>query len=200
MPTTPGGLPYPNSTDPVANGAQDIQDLAEAVDNNLGLWLVKTQTATSGTVLNITNCFNSDFDNYRVIVSGYRLSSSASGLTLKLGTGTAVSSAYYWAGLLFTSYAASPVIASHGGANVASFEVPIVGGNTTDAAGLIEIYSPNKNKETTIVAHGSDSRVGGAPRQTYSGFHNGTNQFTSLHIAANNAFASIHVAVYGYRK
>jgi hypothetical protein len=70
MPTTPGGLPYPNSTDPVANGAQDIQDLAEAVDNNLGLWHVGTFTA-SGTsrALVCDNIFTSDYDFYRIYFS-----------------------------------------------------------------------------------------------------------------------------------
>lgn len=32
MPETPSGLPYPAATDPVANGAADIQALAEAID------------------------------------------------------------------------------------------------------------------------------------------------------------------------
>ena len=69
MPTTPAGLPYPSGTDPVANGAQDIQDLAEAVDPGLGLWLVKTQTFSSATTaINVDNCFSSDFQNYKVIM------------------------------------------------------------------------------------------------------------------------------------
>jgi hypothetical protein len=32
MPNTPGGLPYPDATDPVAEGAANIQALAQAVD------------------------------------------------------------------------------------------------------------------------------------------------------------------------
>jgi hypothetical protein len=46
MPTTPGGLPYPLGSDPVANGAQDIQDLAEAIDNR-GKWTSYTPVLSS---------------------------------------------------------------------------------------------------------------------------------------------------------
>jgi hypothetical protein len=69
MPTTPAGLPYPLDTDPVANGALDIQNLAESVDQKLlttgvawlpftpnfrpdtGIWFVApTNTGTYGRI------------------------------------------------------------------------------------------------------------------------------------------------------
>ena len=51
MPSTPIGLPYPNSSDPVANGAQDIQDLAEAVDSKLRI----LQVVYGGTTTEVSN-------------------------------------------------------------------------------------------------------------------------------------------------
>jgi hypothetical protein len=81
MPNTfPANLPYPNSFDPVANGAQNIEDLAEAVNDGGGLWKIATFTA-SGTsrALVCDNIFTSGYENYKIHV---KLVSPASNNTL----------------------------------------------------------------------------------------------------------------------
>jgi len=49
MPNTPGGLPYPDPTDPVSAGADNIRNLAQALDV-VGMWIAaaaqNVQTAT----------------------------------------------------------------------------------------------------------------------------------------------------------
>jgi len=46
MGTTPNGLPYPEPTDPVAQGAAAIKALAEAVDPRVGARAIATGQAT----------------------------------------------------------------------------------------------------------------------------------------------------------
>lgn len=47
MGTTPLGFPYPESTDFVTDGAQAIEDLALAIDSNLGAWTTYTPALQS---------------------------------------------------------------------------------------------------------------------------------------------------------
>jgi hypothetical protein len=173
--------------------------LTAAAMDSIGLWEIATVTATSGTTVNITNLFSSDFANYRVVISAFRVASLAAGLSIQLGTGTAVNSAYYWAGTYLSAYSASPSLTSHGAANTASIETNIVSNASTDGGGAIELYSPNLARQTNFSSIGVDGRTDGAPRLAYSGFHNGTTQFTSLHITSGVTISNMVIRVYGYR-
>jgi len=165
---------------------------------NSGLVYITSTTATSGLTVNITNCFSSTYDNYRVIVSGFKPSTGAQ-LLLQLGTGSALASGYYWAGAYVASYS-SFALTGYGGANVAQFETQIVGDSTNEGAGNIEIYSPNLLQRTPIMLQGIDGRTSANPRLAITGFQNTTTQFTSLHITSGATVSNLVVTVYGYRK
>ena len=70
-------------------------DVLNASDmNGVGLWLVKSHTIGAGvTESTITSCFNADFDNYRVVISGVDFSSTA-GISWALRIGGNVSNYY----------------------------------------------------------------------------------------------------------
>lgn len=75
MGTTPTySWPYPEDTDPVANGAQDIEDLALAVEGTVsglssGLDLVTSVSfTTAAAVAFATGTFDSTYENYRVLL------------------------------------------------------------------------------------------------------------------------------------
>ena len=167
---------------------------------NSGLVYVTSQTATSGTSINLTNVFSSTYDNYRVLVASYRAGSGA-GLTMQLGTGSATATGYYWGGIYLSAYTAVPTVAAHGGSNVSNFETAIIADASNDGGGNIDIYSPNLARNTMIVAQPVDGRVSsGTPRLPYSGFQSATTQFTSLHLNCGAGFSNVVVTVYGYRK
>jgi hypothetical protein len=72
MPNTTNGLPYPSSFDPVANGAQNVQDLAEAVDTKTGLWKIQSgsfTTVSAGSPLVLDNVLSTNFPHYRIVIS-----------------------------------------------------------------------------------------------------------------------------------
>jgi hypothetical protein len=166
---------------------------------NSGLVYITTTTATSGTTLNISNCFSSTYDNYRVLISNY-LPTGGSALTLQLGTGSALASGYYWAGVYVSAYTASPTVTGYGGSNVSIYETQIVGDGTNQGAGNLEIYSPNLAVRTSIMTQGVDARTGANPRVAITGFQNTNTQFTSLHLTSGATISNLTVTVYGYRK
>jgi hypothetical protein len=166
---------------------------------NSGLVYITTTTATSGTTLNISNCFSSTFNNYRVIISGYQ-PSSASAIIMQLGTGSAVNTNYYWAGAYLSAYTAAPTLAGYGGNAAAQVELQIVGDATHEGGGNVEIYSPNLATRTAIMVQGIDARTAANPRLAITGFQDSATQFTSLHITSTQTISNLVVTVYGYRK
>jgi len=160
---------------------------------------VTTATATSGTTLNITNCFSSTFDNYRILISNY-LAASGSAITVQLGTGSALASGYYWAGNYCSAYTASPTVIGYGGANENQFTTHIVCDNTNQCGSSIDIYGANQAIRTSLVVGGVDTRTSGNPRLALAGFQNSATQFTSLHFASGAVIGNLTVTVYGYRK
>jgi hypothetical protein len=106
MPNTfPANLPYPNSFDPVANGAQNIQDLAEAVNDGGGLWLVKTQAIGTGvSSVSVTDAFSASFQNYRIVITGVSFTVGDTNFNIRPN---GVSSASYFGGGFFQQFGSS---------------------------------------------------------------------------------------------
>jgi hypothetical protein len=71
-------------------------DVLNASDMNaVGLWLVKTQTIGSGvTVVDVTSCFNADYDNYVISFNGISASASLSFLFQLLSGSTPTGSGW----------------------------------------------------------------------------------------------------------
>ena len=113
------GFPYPLGTDPVGQGAQDIKDLATAVEtkfvsSDASMGLVKiTPTSVTGAGASITSsgsvaltannsvtingCFTSQFKQYRVFYLGVSVNTSISNGVIRLCTngGQNLSSVYF---------------------------------------------------------------------------------------------------------
>ena len=85
--TTPNyGWDVPTSTDYVKDGATAIETLGDDIDASLfsitggkgvGLQFIAAASITAGTVSNFNNVFTSAYDNYRIIIAGKAVSSSA---------------------------------------------------------------------------------------------------------------------------
>ena len=100
--TTTNGLPYPESTDFVTDGAQAIEDLAVAVDAKMGLYKIIPTGATNGTVaangdvtvgsavatVTVTNAFTDDFLNYRIIYNNFTVSTANTRIKMTISGST----------------------------------------------------------------------------------------------------------------
>jgi hypothetical protein len=212
MPTTSNGLPYPLGTDPVANGAQDIQDLAEAV-NVAGLWRVRTCTAsstggtaatasdgvvtvgTANATVTVNNAFSSQFDYYKIIYSGGS-GSGTNRMDLQLGSTV---TGYVW-GLVLGRY---DNVGSLSGGSTNDVNWKNVGFTEPDGNLCeIELSNPFLTKKTGIRSQHWDSRFGGGTGfGTLGGHLRNTTSYTGFTFSLiSGTFTGGQIRVYGYAK
>ena len=172
------------------------QILTAAQMNQAGLWLIKTDTITSGTSKEITGVFSSDFENYRIVVTNAS-SSAAVGLRLRLGT--TATGIYYFGGTYVAFNSTS--VTGEGGSATTSFQTGLICTTTNRASALIELQMPNKTATTSIETFGIDARTNGTGGRHFSGFVNDSTAYTSftLLFEGGATFTTCDVAVYGYR-
>lgn len=161
--------------------------------NAVGLWLVKTQTiGTAVTTQQITNCFNSSFDNYRVLITGGVVSANGSLFVQLDGITTSV---YQIAGYFMTWGGATLNAAAP--AATTRWEVSSV--STTRYAVAFDVMSPQKTEQKFMVgAHG----VSSTGLYRFDGYCSSTASatgFTLSHGTAGATFTGGTIRVYGYR-
>lgn len=175
--------------------------LTAADMNAVGLWKVATATATSGSTLDLTGVFSSDYDAYKIVLSDIRLS-GVGGINAQFTTGTSpvVPNASNWT---FVSnrvdYAASAVNIDKATAN-ASFRFCIADTNATGA--YLEIINPFLSQNSSVMAQGTDARnaTGYLPYTTGANLANNTS-YTGIRFNAEGGrtFSNMKAVVYGYR-
>jgi hypothetical protein len=75
--TANNNWPYPESTDLVKDGATAIENLADAIDTTLGVFvpsnpgltLINTTSFTGVSSQSINDVFSATYDNYRIIIT-----------------------------------------------------------------------------------------------------------------------------------
>ena len=166
--------------------------LTAAQMNAVGLWLVKTQTIGSAvSSVAVTSAFSSDYENYKIIVSG-GVASTAVDLLFNF---TGSSTAYYFAQTI-TGYTTGTVSGAAGN-NTSAWTV---GYGSTGVLNMnIDLQGPNLAKTTqfgcnrpTISTTGSSVYV--------SGFHNVATAYTGFTITpSSGTLTGGTIAVYGYK-
>jgi len=107
MGTTPGGLPYPEPTDPIAQGADAIKNLATAIDNRIQTGTLTV--STSGSPITFSPAFATvpvvianpaaaiGFPRY---VAASAVTTTGATLVVWNNSGTPVSGAVSWVAIL----------------------------------------------------------------------------------------------------
>ena len=168
--------------------------LTAANMNRVGLWLIKTDTITSGSSKEITGLFSNDYRNYLIVVDNFKSSATA---ILRMRMGTA--SAGYYAGGAVVLYS-SAVVSGETVNNGSEWVCSALSDGSTVAATAINVFNPFANVQTTYTSFGSDNRTGGAGGRSYSGFLNNTTSYSSVTFLLTGAtFTNCNIAVYGYR-
>jgi hypothetical protein len=158
--------------------------------NAVGMWLVRAQTVTAGgTSVLITNAFNGDFDNYRVVMTDIGGGSGTSAFMTLNGSAGAT---YSWAGR-FWGYTVPAGDASSGAPNAGGFWLGITG---TNFSGSFDIQNPFLLKTTKIVGQSSGATYGNA----FHGYDSATTASDGFTITlASGTLGAGTVKVYGYR-
>jgi len=216
MGVTSNGLPYPENSDFVADGAMAIKDLAEKVDLRSGLIKIvpssvsgtgasinargSVAVSSGGTSVSIEGVFSSDFDAYEIIVSNLRFSAGDNLIFRLRVSGTDANSAYYYTTIDGgASYSGSGTVGSS--ANQSSLITQIVATNVATASGRLFVINPAIAEETTLQAYGVDPRTNGAGRAGQGGFHNANTAYTGFTFATLGGTATItnaKISIYGY--
>jgi hypothetical protein len=153
------GIPFPENTDAVANGALAMKNLASQVDGRTGLVKVIPTGATNGVVtadgdvtvnsavssVTVLGAFSAIFDSYKIIYSGFS-GSAVHNLQLVLGS---TATGYYG----FGTYGASSGSAVIGIAdnNAARFGY-VGGGGPYGGHASIDLFNPFTTNQTQVSA------------------------------------------------
>jgi hypothetical protein len=157
--------------------------------NKVGLWLVGSGTL-SGTSIIATNCFSSDFTNYRIMT---RVSTASGGEAyVKLRNSGGTNSANYDWGLYGVS--------NPGGANsyAANNNPYIPMGGYTSSVTTLDLFSPNEAIPTYFTAQHSLDIAGQYYFRNYGGRHTPSTVWTSLDFQSGSAMTGKYF-IYGFR-
>lgn len=187
------GIPYPESTDYVADGATAMQNLAEKVDEKTGLVFIKSETLpSSGTLpssIEITDVFSADFDTYYIDISRLKHSANQPDIAVRLGT---AATDYYWAGIYLGVFSGSLTTAR----STSTTSMSIASGNNagTGSYGFI-LRDPYKASVTTM----NSLNISPAWWTVYQGYHSTASSYTSFTLLPSSGTISEGtIRVYGY--
>jgi hypothetical protein len=199
--TTNYGWETPDDTDLVKDGALAMRDLGQDVDTtlgtalnakaNAGLVLIKKQTVgASVTSVTLTDAFNSNYENYQIVIGGIDGSTTV-GNNLRIRFGSTVNEHY--CSQYFDGYDA----ASTGTTRVANGANILIGGVGTsdETSSFVNVRSPFLTKRTTVSGTFNSFYLSG----WFGGAVNTTTQYTSFTISVGSGtMTGGTISVYGY--
>jgi hypothetical protein len=169
--------------------------------NNVGLWRVGSATATSGTTLDIANCFSSDFDAYRVVLSNVRFAAAGS-FSFQLMNGTTPSASNYAWAVQQVAYDASGGPSGSGYPSYVTNWRTISDFSTSAGAFSCDIFNPFLAQYSYYSFNGTDSRaINGYGLRVGGGIHADATSYSSLRFTTTaSTITNVVATVYGYRK
>lgn len=163
-----------------------------------GLVLITQFTVNpAASTVNITNCFNSTYDNYRLVVNALTVASN-SDIRMRLLSGTTASSTlYYDAQVGLTSGGSAYNVAGNNVSGVYLFSIS--SSNPTQSSVACDINKPFINTKTNFITVSSSSdginyagRAGGGLQDVVASY-DGLQIYTGANFTAT-------ISLYGYKK
>jgi len=157
--------------------------------NKIGLWLIGSGTL-SGTSTIASNCFTSDFTNYRLVC--YVSTASGGEAYVKLRNSGGTNSANYDWGLYG--------VTNPGGAGVyvANNNPYIPNGGYSQSSVIMDFFRPNEAVPTWFTAQYGFDLAGTYYFRNYGGRHTPSTAWTSLDFQAGSNMSGKYF-IYGYR-
>jgi hypothetical protein len=173
---------------------------ASAMDS-IGLWKV-TSGSLSGTSTNFAGCFTSDYENYRIVVSGLALSGSGDIYVKYLVTGTTptTASSYFWALRGLTSGASSAD--NTGSAQALAYTGWSQGASGGAGSLAMDVTTPFLSTQETVVTCSAASYATNYVSRSGMFAFDALTSMTGIQFLTNTAatFSTGQVEIYGYRK
>jgi hypothetical protein len=211
MGNTPNNnFPFPESTDLVKDGAQAIEDLADAIDTTLGVYSpatpmgvhLSTITFSGVASQSVNDVFSATYDNYRIFVS-LTSCNQAAYLTLRLRVSGADDSTtqYRYGNTLLNTQSGQTVSVRAGNAEQGMSLVRTENSdNVYDAS--FDVGQPFASLFTTFKGVGTNTAISGnnyGETQYINGFFVASTSFTGFTLFGPTSMGGT-VSVYGYNK
>ena len=205
--TANNNWPYPESTDLVKDGATAIENLADAIDTTLGVFVPSNPGLT---LINTTsfsavasqslpdNVFSATYENYRLIVNITSASADAI-ITFKMrASGTDSSTGYKFAGLGGITDVSSTNNGTASG--TAGLRIMEIDGNTTESYSFAgDLFNPFLAQKTRYAGVLTDTSSGGLTRVLMqAGVHTVATSFDSITLIPSAGNITGKAYIYGY--
>jgi hypothetical protein len=207
MGNTPNNnFPFPESTDLVKDGAQAIEDLADAIDTTLGVYapstpgltLINTTSFSAVSSQSINDVFSATYDSYKVILD---ISAASTTLNMRMRYrvgGADNSTSNYYSTWIAVSTVSDTTQYQRSGLNTTGNLSDISGGSAASKIFTLEIHRPFLTANTILTGQQNDS----GSLVTFNGGigFNATTSFTGFTIIPSTGNVTGTVSVYGYNK
>ena len=177
--------------------------LTAAAMDRVGMWLVSTTTFTNQTAVDVANCFTTDYDNYRIVISITSSASTNTQLNARLfNGGTTLATGYANFGFYVGTAGSGVFFNDNYTANL--WALNQIGGNTPPAVTSLDIYGPRLavRKQIVFQSFATYNSAGIETRLQINGANSDSNadlwqSFRLLNGAVANMSGTIRI--YGYR-
>jgi hypothetical protein len=205
MGNTPNNnFPFPESTDLVKDGAQAIEDLADAIDTTLGVYSPDTpmgvhlSTVTFSAVSSVSlpaDTFTSTYKNYKLV---FNLTSCSDDMSVSIRyrtAGTDNSSATYFQSIFATTNWTTATFSAYNATTDTSHQFVLAPRTASGHAILIvDIMNPFETLRTSYAGMG----VSGNESRALTGFFNNTTSFDSASLIASTGNFTGAYSIYAY--
>lgn len=184
-------IPYPESSDYVADGATAMENIAEQIDSKTGLVFISSNYVGASNVPSYTvyNCFSATFNSYYITITNLKNTANQPDIKIQLGTTTSL---YYTAGF-YINQSSGSLTGLQTGATT-SWSIASAGNNVHGSYD-VTILDPYVARRTFFSAANSSVIW----RSDYAGFQDSSSSFTDFTISASSGLiADGLVNVYGF--
>ena len=199
MGTTSLGIPYPENTDLVKDGAADMQALAEAANDLYGLVHINRTTFSAVSAVSFNNVFSSTYDNYTIAINGLSGSGATfASIRLRVG-GVDASGANY--NRQFLSVSGTGITATRS-TGLTTFEASMRYDTADQTQGKLFISNPAKTNPTSLQAFDNQGGFGTGVQIFLAQFnHTLSTAYDGFTIIAGGGTTITgDISVYGWRK
>lgn len=168
--------------------------LTSSAMNQVGLWKVASYSFTSNATPYIDNCFTSDYENYKVVISVTSNANAQARFQFRTGGSNVATVAYWWGGYYLNMSGAAVLTPENSGsaANQGRYGAFATNGNNFAE---INISCPKNSSQKTTWTSVHQSAENFSRYMT--GYFDGTNSFDGIQL--QGATLTGNITVYGLR-
>ena len=208
--TANNNWPYPESEDLVKDGATAIENLADAIDTTLGVFvpsspgltLINTTSFSGVTAQAVNNVFNATYTNYKILLNFTSSTSANRAITIRFRVGGVSESGadYSNQSIGLTTGNAASNIANAGVTSITLLANAYYAGPVVNYYGTFDIDQPFLAQFTGVTGQSRGETAANGISLNVVGFLGNTTSYDGFEILNSAANFSGSISTYGYNK